>query len=227
MLALKLGLSLNNIKHLGGAWSPSDEANLEAWYPKGVGIVLNGSDVSEWRDQSGNGVNMSQSTASQQPAYSSGVLTFDGTDDCLVSSTGQITLTGDFVVGVKLTVNTVPGGTILGDFDASGEWMRFISSTVLRIKANNTTVINLNIDSGSIATTTRLVLTRNSGTVSFWWNGVLQADTETLTDTVLTDAIGIRKGNLQPWDGTMEEIQIYSSYSSDLVANVDAYLAAL
>ena len=226
MLALKQALSLTSTPKLGSEWSPADETSLEGWYQKAVGITLNGSDVSQWADSSTNGIDMDQSTASRQPAYSSGVLTFDGIDDCLLSS-GQIDLSGDFVVGVKLTVNTVPGGTVLGDYDLNGEWMRFISSTVLRIRTDNTTSINLNIDSGSIATTTSLILQRNSGLVSFWWNGVLQADSETLADTINTDAIGIRKGDLQAWDGTMEEIQIYSSYSSDLVANVLARLNSI
>jgi len=226
MLALKQALSLTSTPMLGSAWSPADETSLEGWYQKAVGITLNGSDVSQWADSSTNGVDMVQATASKQPAYSAGVLTFDGADDCLISS-GQISLSGDFVVGLKLTVTTVPGGTVLGDYTANGEWMRWISSTVLRIKSDNLNVININIDSGSIATTTSMIVTRNSGTVSLWWNGVLQADTEALTDTIDTDAIGIRKGDLQPWDGTMEEIQIYSSYSSALVANVQARLNSI
>ena len=32
MLALKQALSLVTIKKVGGAWQPSDETGLEAWY---------------------------------------------------------------------------------------------------------------------------------------------------------------------------------------------------
>ena len=94
---------MSNVKASGGAaaWSPTDESSVEAWYSKGVGVTLNGSNISQWADSSGNGINMAQAVASAQPAYSSGVLTFDGSDDHL-TSTGQISITGDFVIGVVL-----------------------------------------------------------------------------------------------------------------------------
>jgi len=72
MLALKQALSLASSKSLGGDWNPNLDSNLVAWYKKAEGIVLNGSDVSEWRDESGNGYNMAQADAAQQPAYSAG-----------------------------------------------------------------------------------------------------------------------------------------------------------
>jgi hypothetical protein len=46
-------------------------------------------------------------------------------------------------------------------------------------------------------------------------------------ETVDIDAIGIRKLNTSPFDGTMKEIQIYSSTSTALTANVNARLASL
>ena len=80
MLSLKQSLSLSSNRALGG-WSPSDESNLEAWYQNKVGITLNGSDVSTWADSSTNSFDMTQATASEQPAYdaSTGKLTFDKT----------------------------------------------------------------------------------------------------------------------------------------------------
>ena len=35
-------ISLNNTKTSGGAWQPSDETGLEAWYKFQTGITLNG-----------------------------------------------------------------------------------------------------------------------------------------------------------------------------------------
>lgn len=52
-------------------------------------VTLNGSDVSQWNDKSGNNKNAAQSTAAKQPAYSSNQLNgyhgivFNGTSDCL------------------------------------------------------------------------------------------------------------------------------------------------
>ena len=41
MLKLGLGLSLSSIRPQG-AWSPTDEASLEAWYQKGelLGMII-------------------------------------------------------------------------------------------------------------------------------------------------------------------------------------------
>lgn len=223
MLSLKLGLSLSTLRPQG-VWAPDDEASLEAWYKKGVGITLNGSDVSIWSDSSSNSNDMRQSDTTEQPAYSSGVLTFDGTGENLQTS-GQVSLSGDFTVGIKLTPTT-PFGTVLGDNTATGEWMRIINSDTLRIKIDNAPVVDLALDSGSWAEGT-IVLTRNSNTISMWYKGVLQADTEILSGTADIDAIGVRKTDLNPFNGTIEEVQIYSSYSTDLTANVNAWLLSL
>lgn len=58
-----------------GFW-PLDEAGLEAWYKQAVGITLNGREVSLWADQSGNGNDLIQAVASNQPVN----LSHDGTN---------------------------------------------------------------------------------------------------------------------------------------------------
>jgi hypothetical protein len=50
---------------------------------------------------------------------------------------------------------------------------------------------------------------------------------DTSSDGVDIDAIGTRRINLNPFDGTMKEIQIYSSTSAGLTANVNSRLAGL
>jgi hypothetical protein len=71
------------------------------------------------------------------------------------------------------------------------------------------------------------VLTRSGTTVTLHQNGVLNATTNTSSDGVDIDAIGTRRINLNPFDGTMKEIQIYSSTSAGLTANVNSRLAGL
>ena len=105
MLALKLGLSLVSTPKLGG-WSPDDETSLVAWYQNAVGITLNGSDVSQWSDSSTNSYDMVQATASEQPAYSGGVLTFVSADDNNLQTAGQISLTGDFSLGFRINTSS-------------------------------------------------------------------------------------------------------------------------
>ena len=49
-------------------WTPSG-LSPAAWYKAESGITLNGSNVSQWDDQSGNGRHLVQATSARQPAY--------------------------------------------------------------------------------------------------------------------------------------------------------------
>jgi len=225
MLSLSQKLSLNRIRPQGG-WTPSSD-NVVAWYKMATGIILNGSDVSEWRDSSGNGYTMSQSDTAQQPAYSAGVLTFDPTSsECLELDGTQIQLANDFTVGIRFNV-TLTTGTLLADQTETGEFLRFQASNKLRLKIDGTAPLDLTLNSGNFSGEQYMVLTRSSGTVNLWVDGVQQTSSGTKTGTADIDAIGIRKVDVQPYDGTMREIQIYSSTSAALTANVNTWLAAL
>lgn len=52
-------------------FSPTDLTTLTAWFRGDLGVTLNGSDVSDWADQSGLFSDFAQSTASQQPLFNS------------------------------------------------------------------------------------------------------------------------------------------------------------
>jgi hypothetical protein len=225
MLALKLGMSLVSSNGPGG-WSPTDESSLEAWYQKAEGITLNGSDVSQWADSSTKGIDMAQATAGNQPAYSAGVLTFVSTATDYLSTSGQISLTGDFTIGVKLKLIS-SGGVLLGDITTSNEFIRFTGTTELRMRLSGVTAVNIAKDSGTFVEDAYMVLTRVSGTLTLHWKGVAQADTETITGTALIDAIGVRSPTNNPLDSEISEIQIYSSSSAALTANVNDRLASL
>ena len=189
---MKLGLSLNtnNMMTTSSAWAPSDESSLEAWYQNAVGITLDGSDVATWEDSSGNDIHMTQASVGKQPAYSGGVLTFVSTARDFLQTTGQISLTGAFTIGMRWNPDLTAAGTFLGD--------------------------------------NHIVITRDSSDlISFWNNGVLQADTETLAGTSLIDAISVRQPNVDNFDGTISEIQIYSSTSAGLTSNVTARISTL
>lgn len=69
-------------------------ASTVAWWRSDLGITLNGSTVSAWADQSGNGHHLTQGTAANQPTYNvSGgpggkpSLLFDGSTERLVNTT--------------------------------------------------------------------------------------------------------------------------------------------
>lgn len=55
-------------------WTPADLANVSSWHRADLGVTLNGSRVSAWADQSGNGHTLSQGTAGQQPLVTAGAV---------------------------------------------------------------------------------------------------------------------------------------------------------
>ena len=223
MLALKQGLSLVSTNTLGG-WQPSDETGLEAWYKYQSGITLNGSDVSAWADSSENSFNMVQATATEQPAYNSGAIEFTPADTHNLGSASDITLSGAFTIGIKLNIAAV-GGVIIGDNTEAGEFFRFHSTTILRIKIDNATA-DVELDSG-VWGGGYMVVTRNaSNKITLWWNGVQQTTaTPTQSGTANIDTIGVRKTDINPYDGTISEIQIFDTESSAITANVNTYLS--
>tara|TARA_R110000824_G_scaffold389862_1_gene586100 strand:- start:97 stop:777 length:681 start_codon:yes stop_codon:yes gene_type:complete len=226
MLCQRLGLSLPTLKRLGG-WSPIDEDTLEAWYQNAVGITLNGSDVSQWADSSTNSYDMVQATASEQPAYSAGVLTFVPTDTNNLQTTGQISLSSDFTIGIKLTPSAF-NNVVLADNTTVHEFFKITNSSQLRIRMDSSgNQANLDLDSGTFGDD-YLVITRVSDVLTLWQNGVVQTGTTpTLSGTTDIDAIGVRRTDLNAYAGDIKEIQIYSTSSAALTANVNDRLSTL
>lgn len=72
----------------GAAWTPARLSSLAAWYRADLGVTLNGSNVSAWADQSGNGRHATQGTGAEQPGQPATVaalgselaLSYDGGD---------------------------------------------------------------------------------------------------------------------------------------------------
>jgi len=225
MLSLKQALGLNSIRALG-SWQPSDETGLEAWYKFQTGITLNGSDVSAWADSSTNSFNMLQSTASEQPAYNSGNIEFDSSATQNLQSASDITLSGAFTVGIRLEPDA-SNVVVLGSNTSNNEFFKLMTGTVLRLKID-VAHIEITLDSGTFVADNYLVITRNaSNLITLYLNGVAQSDTETLSGTADINSIGVRKTDLNPYDGTISEVQIFDTESSALTANVNAYLAGL
>ena len=223
MLSLKQGLSLSTKKALGG-WTPTDEGTLESWYQNQVGITLNGSDVSQWSDSSSNSRDMVQATATEQPAYSAGALTFDSGDKTNLQTTSQIEVTDDFTLGIKMFPTTA-NGTFIADNTTANELFKISGSSQITIKIDGSQIA-LDLDSGSFGDD-YIVLTRATDVFTLYRNGVAQSTTQTLAGTIDIDAIGIRRTDVNGFDGTIEEVQIYSSSNSTLTSNINSRLSSL
>lgn len=226
MLALKLGLSLNTI-HPYGEWVPDGDANLVAWYANKRGITAPTGNVSVWADSSGNGYTMRNVTLTEQPLYvaGTGALGFDPAKTQNLQSSSQISLSGEFTIGIRLNPSAV-NITVLADNTTSGEFIKIQTSSRMRIKIDNTQA-DIDLNSGSFGDD-YLVITRNSSNViTLYRNGTAQTDTETLSGTADIDNIGVRSTDQNPYSGQIREIQIYDKEDSVLTTNVNNYLANL
>jgi hypothetical protein len=227
MLALKLGLSLVSTRQLGG-WSPDDETSLVAWYQNKVGITDEEPGVSAWVDSSSNSYDMVQATATEQPAYNvlTGALAFVSADVTNLQTAGQITLPDDFTLGLRIKTSTT-NGSFLADNTSSNEFFKYSSASRVLFKIAGSASTALDLDSGTFGDD-YIVITRVSGVLTLHKNGVAQTGTTpTVAGTSLIDVIGLRRVDLNGFDGTIKEIQIYSSSSADLTANINDRLSTL
>ncbi len=225
MLGLGVGFyGVGGKTYNGGEWLPTDESSLEAWYKFGTGITDNKPGVSQWSDSSGNGHHMLQSDAADRPSHSAGIITFDGNDD-LQSST-SINLTGALTIGIRLNTSN-PTNVLLGDNLANQDLIKQVDSDTLRFKTSAGSG-DIDLDGGNSFSDDHLVITRNgSNLLNLWFNGVEQADTATRGGTSIINDIGNKFNHADDFVGDMYEIQIYSSTSAELTANVIARLASL
>ena len=71
-----MGMSPKLLRPRQTGFNPKQVANLAAWFDADDAstITLTGSNVSEWRDKSGNGRHATQATAARQPAYTTNSL---------------------------------------------------------------------------------------------------------------------------------------------------------
>ena len=227
MLALKQALSLVSTKVAGGAaWTPTDEGKLEAWYENKVGITRNGSTVSDWADQSTNSRDMVQADATEQPAYNTvtGDLTFDSSNDTNLQTTSQMSFSADFTLGIKM-FPTSTNGTFVADNTTANELFKISADDAITIKIDGVTAI-LSLDTGEFDDD-YIVLTRVSDVFTLYRNGVAQSNPQTLAGTIDIDAIGIRRTDVNGFDGTIQEVQIYSTSNATLTANINARLSTL
>ena len=204
---------------------PSDESSLEAWYSRNVGITLNGSDVSQWADSSSNSHDMVQATATEQPAFSAGVLTFDSADTNNLQTTSQISLPDEFTIGF-IANPTAYNNVILGDNTTSNEFFKYSATDRFLIKIDGSAK-TFSLDSGSFGDDYIVVTRDASNRIRLWKNGVIQVDEENLSGVADIDAIGVRATDVNPFNGTIEEIEIFTSESAALTANINTYLSSL
>tara|TARA_R100001244_G_scaffold96051_1_gene72005 strand:- start:232 stop:924 length:693 start_codon:yes stop_codon:yes gene_type:complete len=228
MLSLKQALSLVSIKSLGGSWTPADDPNLVAWYKKGVGITEDaGGGVSQWADSASN-YDMKQADTAKQPAYNvaNNELEFDNDN---LQSTVQITITNEFTIAIRMSVDpAATNAAMLGDNTTSNNFFRVKEASIFDFKTNSSSLRAIPLNSADFGDshTDYIVVTRdNTNKVSLWLNGTLQTADVISAGDVLIDCIGARRVDLNDFEGGIQEIQIYSTTSSDLTNSINGQIS--
>ena len=228
---LGLGNSVSANQYPGG-WLPSDDVRLEAWYRFGEGVTLNGSNVSVWADSSSNGFDMRNTDEDEQPAYSAGVLTFDPTSDTEnLQSTSSITLDAAFVLGFRIdpAANSV---VVMGSNSVANEMIKMQSASVIRVK-NDSTASDYTLETGhDTKDDAYWVISRNSSNeMSVHKDGVLQEAAKTNGGTFDINSLGVRRTDLNPYNGTMKEVVIFKAVADSKIEalrlNLQTRLAGL
>ena len=235
MLANKLALSLPTINKVGAIapppppWEPTDELSLIAWYKHKTALYNVNNQVEEWDDSSGNGYLMvGPSDKAESPTYdvNTGELFFKASAlQRLQLDTGLqigIPKDNDFTIGFKMNAGGT-NNTILGDNTTASQFFKITANDQLRFKTNDATA-TIQTDSTLIADII-LIITRVADNVSVHIDGVLQSNSLDVSGLVLIDAIGIRAVDLNSYEGTISEIQIYGKADTVLTSNVNTYLS--
>lgn len=107
---------------------PTDIAGCQLWLDAGQGITLNGSNVSQWADMSGNNNHAIQNTASAQPLWVDGLLNgnpvirFDGLNDYMqftdISTIRTVFVVIKHATGTQSNPAPILGHSSLYDFHA-------------------------------------------------------------------------------------------------------------
>ena len=227
----------------GTAPSGVQPANLKAWFKADAGITKDGVDaVTVWADQSGNGNNMTQAAAGQEPLWVDAVLNglpiirFDGISqwlDSTVADPYQSAAGGNHTVFIiaKNSVGTSSEPIYGGLKNNTGQGYGFHSGRLERlfIRADSSGAEGTMQTPTGVMTTWRAYSARMSdGDTKLYMDG---SQVDKTTDNISTLAVGDRIGRsynaAYKWfSGDIAEIILYNAkLSIDDMEEVLAYLA--
>ena len=225
-------------------------ANLRGWYNGNLGVTITSGAVSQWNDQSGNGFNATQGTATSRPTQNTNgfnynsMVTFDGQDNFLnvadLMTTGATGVSAFAVARQTGTGNDTWGCVILGQANGPawtgggygltalnagntsfGFWVRDYSANVV---AKTTTLPVPTLMSGVWNGTT-------ANNVQYFEDGTSQG-TDAYTPGSVGDngntyiGTGFGTGTQYCFYGDIAEIAVYNTGLSTANANkVNSYLA--
>jgi hypothetical protein len=223
-------------------------SGLKLWLKADVGITKDGSNyVSAWADQSGGGLNATQSTSGIKPVYTASVISgkpvvrFDGSNDYL--SFGPLTVNGlTQMTMVLVSSNRADqSGGSNGDYnvalilDETGNWGKvylgpFQKTVSTRYGTGQASNFNIYTRPSSIGTGFSTSISVKNGTTEYLYVngtsvGTYTGKLSTIANTSSTGWLG-RGGNNTYFNGDVAEVLIYNRALTDPERqSVQAYLS--
>ena len=234
---MKLG---QGVKINSSVWNPTECRNLVSWLAYNTNIQVSGALVDSWRTNvAGSTKSFDQSTTNYKPTFASAIthqyfgVLFDGTDNYLAGD--QITLTDEFVVGIKFIITdaSVSNDVVTGDMDTANNFIRINDEDTIGIKTSGSQkLIDMNSTTFTNNSTHNLAIGRDSSDVlCFWLDGVKQSNTATSSGDFLIDGLGARNsggGVTNFFTGAVYElIVIEKTYSDELAEQVSRHLKSI
>jgi hypothetical protein len=221
------------------AFSPTQIAGLKLWLKADSMSLADGTAISTWSDQSGNGNDATQATGANQPLFKTNVLNekpvvrFDGSNDYMAFATGPDT-SSCFVVGtINVAASSLPAYAcfiIYGDVNNGGQIRGRVNST--HWGAFITTVADLDSGEDLVSRTfsvLELTTVASNGGVFLYRNGTQKATDATHNcygaGTNQINWIGGETGQTRYISADMAEVLIYdSALSTSDRQTVETYL---
>jgi len=215
---------------------PPQVGNLVSWLRADMGITLNGSNVSAWADQSGNGNHVTQATAVKQPTYVASDASYNGLPTVSfggAQSMNTAALLPSSPIAQPITMilagqtHQSPGGSFLCEF--SGTRFLFYYTTIgpdLRVFANGSELL----DNVNVADQKHVYAAQFNGAASALYidNSQTAAASGTVGAGSLTDlAVGSESGTANFLTGKIAEVIVYNSVISPIQrSTLFAYLGS-
>ena len=180
---------------------------------------------------------MVQADTGEQPAYNSdsGALTFDPSSDTQNlafaggASPSNITLDAAFVIGIKMNPAAV-STVVLGSNALANEMFKLQTGSIMRLKNDSAGNKDFTLDSGDTKDDAYWVIVRDgSNNTTIYKDGVANPSSSvSVTGTFDINAIGVRRTDLNPFDGTVKEVVIFKGDSStSLIRDLNDRLSKL
>lgn len=240
-----IGIGINISSRLqASAFNPSTISGLRLWLKSDTGVLnssdaaaSNGQGVKTWQDQSGNGYHLSQSTAGLRPIYTTAttfngypLISFDGTDDYLITTTGTIQTSPGTTFMVWRNLNSAVDSSIIISGGSANGQLFFENGDVVA----NTTVnmlmgagANVNNQVYTYGTTYYTTLIYNGANSFHRRSGTSVGAANAGTSTANGISIGALRTGGDPFQGFIAEILVYNSaLSAANYGAVESYLAA-